>query len=159
MDSNVSGPDQKDDDYSMDSVDRYYAKDSDDSDEEDSYDSEEEEDEDSVIDTFIYEGVVFKPGFNIAPYWLVFLKDRVNLKLPIKDLVTFQKCKFILNDEHIFGNDSRMSMAMKACDHVCFKYHTKISDYEKRFKRKERTRLLRFKQVSQVYTTQAYRNH
>ena len=90
----------------MDSVERYYAKDSD---AEDSYDSEEEE-EDLVIDTFIYEGITFKPGFNIAPYWLVFLKDRVNLKLPIKDLVSFQKCKFILNDEHIFGNDSRMSM-------------------------------------------------
>ena len=124
MDSNVSGPDQKDDDYSMDSVDWYYAKDSDDSDEEDSYDIKEEENEDTVIDTFIYEGVVFKPGFNIAPYWLDFLKDRVNLKIPIKDLVSFQKCKFILNDEHIFGNDSRMSMAMKACDHICFKYHT-----------------------------------
>ena len=41
LDSNVSGPDQKDDDYSMDSVVRYYAKDSVDNNEEDEYDSEE----------------------------------------------------------------------------------------------------------------------
>ena len=124
MDSNVSAEDCNDDTYSVDSVLEYVKErneESDDEEEEDDYES----DGTIVLGEFMYEGVTFNPGMDIAPYWLTFIKDRINLKIPIKDLVSFQKCKFILDDEHVFGSDARMKMAMKACDHIVYRYHNK----------------------------------
>ena len=124
LDSNVSAEDCNDDTYSVDSVLEYVKErneESDDEEDEDDYES----DGSIVLGKFMYEGVTFNPGMDIAPYWLTFIKDRINLKIPIKDLVSFQKCKFILDDEHVFGSDARMKMAMKACDHIVYRYHNK----------------------------------
>ena len=96
---------------------------------------------------------------DIAPYWLTFIKDRINLKIPIKDLVSFQKCKFILDDEHVFGSDSRMKIAMKACDHIVYQYHNKNFRKPKintQYRQKKNALILFRIRLSQVCSTSAY---
>lgn len=103
-------------------------EDDDDTDDEDSTDErerieEEQLDEEAMRAPYVHNDVVFTPGQNISPYWLKFFKERLANRMDILDMVSFQKCSFLMRNEHVFGQEFREKCAMKACDHIIYKIH------------------------------------
>jgi len=73
---------------------------------------------------YSYNEVCFKPGENLSPYWMKFLKERIKGLFNIKDLYTFSHNNFVMRNEHIFGKEFRENCAERAwCDHVVFSVH------------------------------------
>ena len=72
---------------------------------------------------YSYNEVCFKPGVNISPYWLKFLKERIKVLFNIRDLYTFSHNDFVMRNEHTFGKEFRENCAERACDHVVFSVH------------------------------------
>jgi len=93
-------------------------------------DSDEDEDSDQHGCDPLLEDGVYKVGDvslvereNISPYWLQFVKERINAGDPITDIKAFLKLPFVKeNNHHVFGKKYREKCAFQACDIVLYDY-------------------------------------
>ena len=94
--------------------------------EEESVESNTGEDEVDITQCFTIGEITFKAGDNISAYWCEFLKDRASQNLPIRDVTSLLKYKFIKNEHHVFGLKFRYKMMKAACDLIIADYYTKF---------------------------------
>ena len=93
-------------------------------------DSDEDEDSDQhgcdpLLDDGVYKvgDVSLVEKENISPYWLQFVKERINVGDPITDIKAFLKLPFVKElNHHVFGKKYREKCAFQACDIVLYEY-------------------------------------
>lgn len=93
---------------------------------EESIESNSGNDELDITECFTVGETTFKPGDNISAYWCEFLRDRASQNLPITDVTSFLKYKFIKNEHHVFGLKFRYKMMKAACDLVIADYFSNM---------------------------------